>query len=54
MAACARGDWQQAYGHAASAQLDRDGWKKVAAYIEAEKARALAVLVAAWREGKQQ
>lgn len=48
--ACARGDWRGAYIHAAGAGLDKDGWKRVAEFIEAEKAKALAELTRQWRE----
>ncbi len=48
--ACRHERWQEASGHAASAGLGKDGWKRVAEYIEAEKAKALAELTREWRE----
>lgn len=52
--ACEAGRWQAAYG-AAGPCPGKDGaglaaWSAAAAYIEAEKAAALAALTAAWRE----
>ena len=48
--ACRHGRWHHASVIAAGAGLDRDGWKRVAEYIEAEKAKALAELTREWRE----
>lgn len=50
--ACRHELYEHAYRHAAGARLDKDGWKRVAEYIEAEKAKALAELVRQWREGR--
>lgn len=47
--ACRHERWHHASVIAAGAGLDKDGWKRVAEYIEGEKAKALAALTAAWR-----
>lgn len=59
-AACARGEYQRAYA-AAGLCPGKDGnpaalaaWQRAADYIEAEKARDLADLAAAWRASKEQ
>lgn len=48
--ACRREQWQHASVIAVGAGLDKDGWKRVAEFIEAEKAKALAELTRQWRE----
>lgn len=48
--ACRHQRWQEAYAKAAVPCLRPDDWKKVAEYIEGEKAKALEALCREWRE----
>ncbi len=50
--ACRHEQWHHASVIAAGVRLDKDGWKRVAEFIEAEKAKALAELTRQWREGR--